>query len=315
MKIAKKKSILVLFIALVGAIFFVLWNTWEKEEFPLKEKSISLIDDGVESKFFARKEQTIEEFLKTENIALSPADVVVPVPNEPLTSGTQIHIVRSRPFTIQVDGEKKNVSTQARTVREALSDTGVHLEDDDILKPDGETLLVTDLAVTVTRVEIKEEVSEKSIAFATKTEEDDELSWRTKKVKTKGESGIRQITYRVSYHDGKEVGRKQLKSEVTKEPETEIVVQGTYVKVGKKHEGLGTWYAHTGTLAAASPWLPMGSHAKVTNEENGKSVIVVINDRGPFGPNRIIDLDKVAFEKIASLGAGIINVKVEEIVN
>ncbi len=37
------------------------------------------------------------------------------------------------------------------------------------------------------------------------------------------------------------------------------------------------------------------------------------NDRGPFVQGRIIDLDKVAFEKIASLGAGVITVKVEEI--
>ena len=59
----------------------------------------------------------------------------------------------------------------------------------------------------------------------------------------------------------------------------------------------------------------MGSYAKVTNTANGKSVIVQINDRGPFGPGRIIDLDKVAFAKIASIGAGVIGVKVEEVLN
>lgn len=87
------------------------------------------------------------------------------------------------------------------------------------------------------------------------------------------------------------------------------------MKVGKTHTGLGTWYAFTGTLAAASPWLPMGSYARVVNTANGKSVIVKINDRGPFGKNRIIDLDKVAFEEIASIGAGVIEVKVEEVTN
>ncbi|MEI8104060.1 MAG: septal ring lytic transglycosylase RlpA family protein [Candidatus Moraniibacteriota bacterium] len=96
---------------------------------------------------------------------------------------------------------------------------------------------------------------------------------------------------------------------------TEIVTQGTYVKVGKASTGLGSWYAFTGTLSAANPWLPIGSYVRVTNQDNGKQVIVRINDRGPFGPNRIIDLDKVAFQQIASLGAGIINVKMETIVN
>jgi rare lipoprotein A len=42
---------------------------------------------------------------------------------------------------------------------------------------------------------------------------------------------------------------------------------------------------------------------------------VQINDRGPFGNGRIIDLDKIAFEKIASLGAGVANVKVEVVLN
>ncbi|MDD5464371.1 MAG: septal ring lytic transglycosylase RlpA family protein, partial [Candidatus Moranbacteria bacterium] len=39
------------------------------------------------------------------------------------------------------------------------------------------------------------------------------------------------------------------------------------------------------------------------------------NDRGPFGNGRIIDLDKVAFAEIASVGAGVVNVKMEVITN
>ncbi|MCX6765464.1 MAG: septal ring lytic transglycosylase RlpA family protein [Candidatus Moranbacteria bacterium] len=94
-----------------------------------------------------------------------------------------------------------------------------------------------------------------------------------------------------------------------------MVVQGTYVKVGKSHTGTATWYSFRGGLFAASPWLPIGSYARVTNKENGKQIIVKINDRGPFGDGRIIDLDKVAFAKIAPLGQGVISVKVEEIIN
>ena len=66
-------------------------------------------------------------------------------------------------------------------------------------------------------------------------------------------------------------------------------------------------------LTAAHKTLPLGSRVMVRNPANGKEVVVRINDRGPFVPGRIIDLDKVAFEKIASLGAGVIDVKVEEI--
>ena len=68
-------------------------------------------------------------------------------------------------------------------------------------------------------------------------------------------------------------------------------------------------------LTAAHKSLPIGTLIKVTNLDNGKSVIVIINDRGPFVPGRIIDLDKVAFQKIASICAGVITVKMEEIAN
>ena len=126
---------------------------------------------------------------------------------------------------------------------------------------------------------------------------------------------MKEIKYEVAYHDGEEVSRKVIEANVTKEPVEEIVTQGTYIKLGKSHTGLASWYAHTGTMAAANPWLPMGSYVKVTNKANGKSVVVKINDRGPFGENRIIDLDKVAFEKIAPLGQGIADIKMEEIEN
>ena len=122
-----------------------------------------------------------------------------------------------------------------------------------------------------------------------------------------------EVNYKITYKDGKEISRVALSKTIAREPIPEIITQGTYIKFGKTHSGLGTWYAWKGGLYAASPWLPMGSYVKVTNRANGKSVIVEINDRGPLGKNRIIDLDKVAFEKIASIGAGIIDIKVEEI--
>jgi rare lipoprotein A (peptidoglycan hydrolase) len=42
---------------------------------------------------------------------------------------------------------------------------------------------------------------------------------------------------------------------------------------------------------------------------------VQVNDSGPYGKGRIIDLNKKAFQKIADIGTGVINVKVEEILN
>ena len=78
--------------------------------------------------------------------------------------------------------------------------------------------------------------------------------------------------------------------------------------------GKASWYKYKGGNFAASPDFPKGSRLRVFNLDNGKFVDVVINDYGPdrkLHPDRVIDLDKVAFAKIASLSSGIINVKIE----
>ena len=49
-------------------------------------------------------------------------------------------------------------------------------------------------------------------------------------------------------------------------------------------------YAHRNALTAAHKTLPFGTHVQVTNTRNGRTVIVRINDRGPFIKGRIIDL-------------------------
>ena len=64
---------------------------------------------------------------------------------------------------------------------------------------------------------------------------------------------------------------------------------------------------------AAHKNLPFGTIVKVTNKKNRKSVIVKINDRGPFVEDRIVDLSDSAFSSIANLDAGVIQVKIEVI--
>jgi len=64
---------------------------------------------------------------------------------------------------------------------------------------------------------------------------------------------------------------------------------------------------------AAHKKLPFGTKVRVTNIKNSKSVIVIINDRGPFVKGRIVDLSSSAFCRIANLGAGVIEVKIEVI--
>lgn len=79
-------------------------------------------------------------------------------------------------------------------------------------------------------------------------------------------------------------------------------------------QGHASWYRYKKCMCAASPDYPKGTKLLVTNQNNGKSIVVRVNDWGPerdIFPLRVIDLDLVAFEKLGKKGAGVLtNIKV-----
>ena len=92
-----------------------------------------------------------------------------------------------------------------------------------------------------------------------------------------------------------------------------------------REEGMASWYGDDfhgrltangeifdmASLTAAHPTLPMPSYARVTNLSNGKSLIVRVNDRGPYHGNRLIDVSNRAAELLEFKGNGVARVRVE----
>jgi rare lipoprotein A len=91
--------------------------------------------------------------------------------------------------------------------------------------------------------------------------------------------------------------------------------------------GIASWYGpgfhgnltasgerfNSQALTAAHRSLPFGTKIRVTNQENGRSVTIRINDDGPHLPGRIIDLSEGAFSRIASTGQGLANVCISRV--
>ncbi|MCP3466565.1 MULTISPECIES: septal ring lytic transglycosylase RlpA family protein [unclassified Bradyrhizobium] len=107
-----------------------------------------------------------------------------------------------------------------------------------------------------------------------------------------------------------------------------VVAGKTYVPeedANYRAEGLASWYGDDfhgrltangeifdmGSLTAAHPTLPMPCYARVTNLSNGKSLIVRVNDRGPYHGNRLIDVSNKAAELLEFKGNGVAKVRVE----
>ncbi len=90
-------------------------------------------------------------------------------------------------------------------------------------------------------------------------------------------------------------------------------------------EGLASWYAgkfqgrrtasgeifDTKLMTAAHKTLPFGTLVRVRNLDNGREVVVRINDRGPFVDGRVIDLSRAAAEAIGLIGPGTGQVRLE----
>ena len=135
-------------------------------------------------------------------------------------------------------------------------------------------------------------------------------------------------------NDGPPKGVTQAQIDAVKEPvpKAERLVSGTlkpYVALGNSFRpmtkltpyharGVASWYGtryhglptasgelyDVMKLTAAHPILPIPSYVRVTNVENGRTVIVRVNDRGPFVSDRIIDLSYVAAAKLGYAGKG-----------
>lgn len=94
---------------------------------------------------------------------------------------------------------------------------------------------------------------------------------------------------------------------------------------GYRREGIASWYGEkfhgkrtsSGepydmyALTAAHTTLPLPTHVRVTNLENERSIIVRVNDRGPFKDNRLIDLSYAAAYRLGFLDSGTARVRVE----
>lgn len=81
---------------------------------------------------------------------------------------------------------------------------------------------------------------------------------------------------------------------------------------GKKTSSGERYNMHA--MTAAHKTLPIPSYARVTNLANGKSVVVRINDRGPFHSGRVMDVSKAAAAKLGFINKGTAKVRVEQIV-
>jgi len=212
--------------------------------------------------------------------------------------------------SVVVKGKDHDVITNAGTVRELLSAMGIAPDEDDRVRPSPRTPLHDGLRIRFDEIRFVTRNVRLPVPYTTYSRYTDSLDPGQIRVIRAGVDGLMVERTRFKLVNGRAVNSVVLSRSVLEEA---IAAKRL---VGRDHATYGTqvgeasWYgfAPGDGLTAAHPWLPFGTVVTVTNLGNGRSVRVVINDRGPFG-GRIIDLSDEAFARIAPLSQGVCQVR------
>ncbi len=219
---------------------------------------------------------------------------------------------------VVVAGKVYDVYSNARTAGELLSAMGITPGALDRVQPPPSTPLHVGSTVIVDRVQVLRRDAVRAIPFAVRTTRTSQLAPGQVRVLSPGVAGLEDVTERVVVVNGHVESTTILARRVLRPSFAQVRLSGPAspnlpqgAPGGHAAAGKATWYDPPWSgLTAASPWIPFGTHVTVTDLASGRTVIVVIDDRGPFAPGRIVDLSPEAFSLLAPLGQGVLDVRI-----
>jgi resuscitation-promoting factor RpfB len=272
----------------------------------LLAKEITLLLNGHGERTVYVTGETVKDVLDQINVRAEQSSYLEPSRGASVEDGDVIVYRKAVDVGLTVDGETREIITNAPNVGYLLDSLGIVLDGKDRVEPSLETRLGSGMDVRVVRVEVRNVSQDQPIPYDTEVRKTDELLIGDSRVVREGVPGILRKTYRGTFEDGELVSRKLLGTRVAREPVAQIVEQGT--REPRVQSGLASWYNRIG-MVAAHKTLPFGTEVHVTNLANGETVTVVINDRGPYIGGRVIDLSDDAYASLAPLGSGVISVR------
>jgi uncharacterized protein YabE (DUF348 family) len=273
----------------------------------LLAKEITVLVDEVERTVHVTGDTTVEDVLEQVNVRISRHGDLEPSRGAEVEDGDVIVYDPAVGVTLTADGRVRDVVTNAEDVETLLDSLDIVLQGEDRVVPTPRTELRQGLRVTVVRVTHREVAVQQPIPFATEVRNSNDLMLGIRRVERDGVPGALRRVYEVTLENGTEVARSLLSTETVRQPVSQVILEGT--RPPHTQSGVASWYHRTG-MVAAHKTLPFGTQVKVTNTANGRSVVVVINDRGPYIAGRIIDLSDDAFAQLAALGVGTVNVRI-----
>ena len=207
-----------------------------------------------------------------------------------------LHVSTQKTIHLVVDGQVIDGVSTATTVRDALRDIGLVLNEGDQMSVPLDAAAVDGLAVLVTRGQSSGEVVTEALPFETQEIEDDGLVKGTRIVTQAGRAGVRTTTYDLEVVGGVVVGRTVVTSIITRAPVTQIVKVGTSQLPTNVKVSPGSAQALGKEMAAARGWGDDQFACLLTlwNHESGWRVDAHNKSSGAYGIPQALPGSKMA---------------------
>lgn len=313
------KLVLGLFAVVVFSVFF---SGVVSERF---EKTIVIVRNGLEMELRGVGD-SVGDILREHEVEIGEGDFVEPALSTVAVSGMKVYFKPAkRVLVVGPEGEGE-VVTQAETVREFLEEIGFELSASRKVRPEPEILLEDSTKVELIFYDEQEERVVRTIPYKVKYQTNGDKPFGYSAVVQEGKRGKKEERYLLVYENEDMISKELVETVILENPQSKIIEKGSKIVAGQKL-GLSkaSFYAdffhgrktasgdifRNDRLTAAHKSLPFGTLVRVTNQRNGKSIVVPITDRGPYIEGRTIDLSKAAFAAIAPISNGVIPVELE----
>lgn len=193
-----------------------------------RARPVTIIDGETRIKVMSPY-RTAKQIARSADITLHDEDITDIKANTDMVSqgtGVRLEITRATEFTLMLYGKKTTAYTQGKTVAAMIKEKGIKLADDDTVLPSLDAPIKAGTTVEIWRDGVQTVTEEQAMPFAVEKVLDMDHPVGYHEVKTKGEAGMRLVTYAVDAKDGKEMSRKEIQNVVSKQPVKQVELVG-----------------------------------------------------------------------------------------
>ncbi|MBR5316247.1 MAG: G5 domain-containing protein [Firmicutes bacterium] len=310
------------------AVASVIISTFVIVGYVTPETVTFIVDDYIEKveTEYETTSRTVASFIEDHQIDyIDGVDRLEDVElDDRIKDNMEIRVTKAYDIKVKADGKTTKLTTLPITAGEVLAQLGITVGEDDIVEPSPETKLVAGDKVVVKRVTYKVVSKKVTVDYEVVYQEDSSMGIGQMELTQEGKDGRLKKTYKVKYIDGKEVGRKLIKTKTLKKVKNKVYNYGTNISFGdappsyqKKISGVRavSYYfsgnpsgayglpCTYGTAAVDPKVIPLGSLIYV--EGYGYAIA---NDVGTSIKGKVVDLYMERYDQCLMWGAHSVNV-------